>query len=381
MNYHLGAINDIQKDLSKDLRGGKAIQQEQLKHLTICCEQLMLAFLHGQSDGPVKKVRTVFRQQQHELLLMCDMAEGLKESEIQNRAVGELSYPEQFQEIILGLLDEMQIRLPYLWSYSFMVPRVLLKRFVNENRILLKGVLKDMTDKGYPNKLVDFIYHLYFSLAEGCATISFYQLNYLKELINVLSDELKGRVTENQRYCYNLLILCNLNSPEFYGLCRDSLFAQGDINHPVQERIVFLIAERKSVRQMSLMMKKPYISSSPSLDKMLLSFIDEEIVYLRELQHIGTDLTGSALNDNSFKVSFSVKQLAFFIHLQVESGIILEQRPKQIHLHSVNHYSTEDRLQISEKSFKNAYYSHADEDIKRVSAKLSEMLAIAQEIV
>ncbi|GAA4213206.1 hypothetical protein GCM10022289_45030 [Pedobacter jeongneungensis] len=81
----------------------------------------------------------------------------------------------------------------------------------------------------------------------------------------------------------------------------------------------------------------------------------------------------------SFRVGFTVRQLALFVRLQVESEIIIAQSPKTLHRYVTRHYSTMEKENISEKSFKNAYYSAMGNDVEKVIEKIATMLAIAQE--
>ena len=83
--------------------------------------------------------------------------------------------------------------------------------------------------------------------------------------------------------------------------------------------------------------------------------------------------------ESNFKVTFTVRQLALFINLQVEAGIITIKSPKLLHQYITKHYSTTEKEVISEKSFKNAYYGYVDKDIQKVIEKIVVMLNIAQD--
>jgi hypothetical protein len=123
----------------------------------------------------------------------------------------------------------------------------------------------------------------------------------------------------------------------------------------------------------------PFHKALPGIKSSLLNFVDAEISHLQSLEKIGGDLASYGQINENFRVSFSVKELAYFIHLQVECGIILEEKPKKIHQYIVGHYSTQETEKISEKSFKNATYSRSPNNVKKVITKLTEMLARAQD--
>lgn len=97
------------------------------------------------------------------------------------------------------------------------------------------------------------------------------------------------------------------------------------------------------------------------------------------MDRIGAHLNHQGLLDNRYKVTLTVKQLAIFIHLQVQAKIIITESPKLLHEYISKHYSTNETDRISAKSFKNAYYSASTEDLEKVIEKIVTMLAIAQE--
>lgn len=140
-----------------------------------------------------------------------------------------------------------------------------------------------------------------------------------------------------------------------------------------------LCSLEKIFTQSALSTPKRLFKELPKLGSLILKYIRAE---LRLIELLMDTNIGGMSNDpffGSFTVSLSVKQLAFFVFLQVETGILLTRTAKQIHQYFATRFSILEGGAISEKSFKNAYYSHSPEDILKVIDKLSQMLVIAEE--
>ena len=136
---------------------------------------------------------------------------------------------------------------------------------------------------------------------------------------------------------------------------------------------------KKLIGQVFKTISIPYNRNLPDIDESLLRYIESEISYLKSIDTIAEDLSSGGILDTNFRVNFTVRQLALFIHLQVEAGIITSQSPKTLHQYVTKHYSTVEKDNISEKSFKNAYYGNAGKDVEKVIEKIVDMLAIANE--
>ncbi|MET4081544.1 hypothetical protein ABIB40_001493 [Pedobacter sp. UYP30] len=150
------------------------------------------------------------------------------------------------------------------------------------------------------------------------------------------------------------------------------------INDPLEQQ-QYLFHLQKTFEQASIFASKSFFKGRPKLGIALISYIETELKLIDHLMDAGY---GNADKDpflGSFTVSLSVRQFAFFVFLQVETGILLTRTAKQVHQYFASRFSTIEGGTISEKSFKNAYYSHASEDIKKVIEKLSQMWVIAEE--
>ena len=184
---------------------------------------------------------------------------------------------------------------------------------------------------------------------------------------------------ENFEETILVLIRQNYNSPAAYDeICRWISTKLPTMISPLEQQ-QYLAHLKNIFQQASAFCGKRFYKNHKSLGQKLLKYIKAE----RKQIDLEIDTTRKGAtpypSQGNFTVSLSVKQLAFFAFLQVETGIILSQTAKQVHQHFTSRFSTMEGGTISEKSFKNAYYSHSPADIMKVIDKLSQMLALAEE--
>lgn len=229
------------------------------------------------------------------------------------------------------------------------------------------------TDMSLFDMLREFL--TYSNLAKSNTT--YFQLDYLHTIMDQLIDLSQQNSGYHEQPYLNLLIANNFNWPTFFHYCCSAILSDRDGCSNMTLSYHELLWNQKNIQQIHSSTAHPFNRSLPGIKQSLLDFIQAEISYMQNLNIIAGELNGQGTLQDNFKTSFSVKELAFFIHLQVECGIILEDRPKRVHEYVVGHYTTRETNKISEKSFKNAYYSNSRED--KVTAKLAEMLARAQQ--
>ena len=170
-----------------------------------------------------------------------------------------------------------------------------------------------------------------------------------------------------------------VNHSIFFDYAKTFILNEIESNTALSDQIALTCTFRKEIRMLLIANKTRQFPAQPGINKFIRKFIREELLRLRAMEFVNQETPEAGIMNANYKVSFSVKQLAFFVHLQMETGIIIWQRAKFAHQYIARHFSTVERESISEKSVRNAHYSHASEDIKKVIAKLGEMLALAQE--
>lgn len=206
--------------------------------------------------------------------------------------------------------------------------------------------------------------------------ITFGEMVYQGELLIFLKE--KATVIKEEPMLYIELLRAGYNRPDFLNHYLKDIGRQISEGNSIAEQYRKVISIRKEVDQL-------LPTGNPILDRpswkiraRIKKFLAAELKFLKLLDFITSELINTGILDANYKVSLSVKQLAFYIFLNVECGIITEQKAKKVHEYVISHVATSEKQGISEKSFKNAYYVHAPEDIKKIIEKLGRMLAIAR---
>jgi hypothetical protein len=351
-------IDAIEKECSRILLAMKMAQ-------TLNKKRLIRPYVVHHQQGLIMLLKSLYDQHQHQNFLIQN-----KENSILLKAS---------IKIIAALLEDLEMHFSSYWNEGLDLPpsvwtsrrKTLGTQWIwcleqTEQLMLSPGLLLILKTELSP-------------ALDTETWLSAQQIAYLEGLIQSFSSLLQDLSNCDNWDIILILLEMNFNAPVFYKFCSNYLLQKiGDGAH-LDEHYRSLSFTLKVLKQIIPRTDRHYQKELPSISTSLINFIQAEIDHVRDIDRIANDLAGSGLVDRNFRVSFTVKQLAFFIHLQVECGIILEERPKTVHKYITSHYNTRDQESISEKSFKNAYYSRISDDMNKVIAKLAEMLAIAQE--
>jgi len=378
MNYQLDYINSLYKNISTGLRLAKEKQKSILVELEEECGRVLLSLQHCLGSSVPENLQIGFSQHQNDLLLIYQGIHLKMENPNSPSKEAGLPFLTECVNIIRDLIFNLEIHFPKFWDKSLQVPQALLNDFIRSNENKISSLLALSQRISPDDKLHNVLDDLFLFRENPKKAVCFYQLDYLLAVLDILNRENEIGKIRSWKDLVNLLIECNLNSPLFHKTCCEIILSRLDTAGSLRDQFELLSRDKKELIRLS-----PCLSSSlridlPLIKESLLKFVEAELCYLREIEGIASSLSANGIVQDDYMVSLSVKQLAFFIHLQVECGIILETRPKQIRQHVTSHYSTAEVENISEKSFKNAYYSHSQQDINKVSEKLSKMLAISQ---
>ena len=178
----------------------------------------------------------------------------------------------------------------------------------------------------------------------------------------------------------HLLMIAGFNHPEFMMLILQELKMEIVGERSAAGQYTKIISMIKEIKQLPFTGISLFDKRARKMKSQITKYLSSELKFLKELDFINSELVNMDILDAKYKVSLSVKQLAFYVFLNVECGIITEQRAKKIHEYVISHVATSEKADISEKSLKNAYYVHAPEDIRKIMEKLGKMLALAQSL-
>ncbi|WP_412467482.1 hypothetical protein [Pedobacter sp. KLB.chiD] len=289
---------------------------------------------------------------------------------------------EDHRKLLEVMLTSLEGLLNYLWKYyplefdlSIQPSTSAIEKYQQENQQKIDAAIHYINYLEISQELKGIIKDTLYLKLSGTTTYKWISFNL--ELIDYLYDNNDTQLSEEA--IIGRLISRQFNHPRFYEFCHTVVIEKLNSLSAISDHYRELVYMRKSLIQIPEIAVSLYSPFSEAIKDSLLKLFDSELEFLKELDFINTELVNSGLLDSTYKVSLSVKQLAFYIFLNVEAGIIIEQKATRIHQYVISHVSTAEKPEISEKSFSNGYYVHNPEDIRRVSEKLARMLAIAQE--
>ncbi|MCX2477201.1 hypothetical protein OQZ33_22900 [Pedobacter sp. MC2016-05] len=379
MDYQLDPIYALYQTAEK-LNGDVTKQgQHILEELEGECSRVLTLMLHSKMADDA--TRSMIRRHQYSLTIL--------ENSIHKSLAKPSTATQPKAQQISAVLKEFTIQIVELGAsirkyfpthFDTTHPAGLTELEINADQLNKKLNETEFNMRQNPDKgLLDLLKLTlsYSHLSKSNAT--HFQLGYL----HALTDQLLERSKKNEEYdeqdYITLLISNEFNCPAFFHYCCIAIIRERDKFENIALSYQELLWRKKSIQQIQPYTYQPFHPSLPGIKSSLLDFIRAEMGYMKNLQKIAGELNAQGTLQDNFKTSLSVKELAFFIHLQVECGIILENRPKKVHEYAVGHYSTRETEKISEKSFKNAYYTNSREEIAKVTAKLAEMLARAEQ--
>ncbi|WP_230145091.1 hypothetical protein [Pedobacter sp. Bi36] len=282
---------------------------------------------------------------------------------------------------LITILDGLDTIIWHIFTYfhdqfdqkSFLTNKIIsnhnkdIKNTIEHHLNLLK---RSDIDQELTEILVDALY----LRLDGCPR--FLHLDFSDHLFNYLQTNVKGEISKEK--LLKMLISWKFNHPRFFEYYMQNIIGKLRESSTISEHFRDLIFQKKMISQIPVESIIPYNSFLPAINDSLITAIDAELDFMKQLDFLNSELLNSGILDSTYKVSLSVKQLAYLIYLVVEVGIITERKAKRVHEYIISHVSTIETEKISEKSFSNGYYVPNSVDIGIVSDKLAQMLAKAQ---
>jgi len=356
---------------------GKELQNEILKE----SKQIISSIQHNVTQIAPDRSKAYIRQHQSGLVqLMDELAAMVDEDNLnacqKNKNEGISSIVNLLNKMVLDL----QQYLPYYFDYDCAVSITTQKKLLVNIEENSSKILKNLGELNTDNEIIIFFKYIFEHLNSSPSRFTFEQAIYLYEFFESLEIALNKFVPSlAMPGIILLLVSLNFNHPYFYHSCCSHFNHELQKCESISEQYRLIHFFKKLIGQIFKTISIPYNRNLSNIDESLLRYIKSEISYLKSIDTVAEDLSRGGILDSNFKVTFTVRQLAIFIHLQVEAGIITTQSPKALHQYITKHYSTAEKDTISEKSFKNAYYGNIGKDVEKVIDKIVAMLAIAQE--
>jgi hypothetical protein len=349
----------------------KAIKEESLR--------LLYAIQQNLSSLKPEKGRFYLVQRQKELSLILEELE--KEVAAQLQSTHEKANLLNTCKVAIDhLLTELERYFPTYFDYQAAVSPGRIKNFQQELEGLITEFSKILESKAMIGHTLENFDRFFKQLFIDNKNITYQRIIYLRNFFLEMIKELNQ--SPNVLETLDIIVIAislNFNHPAFYHFACRYFKEEVESCENITEQYRTLNFLKKTLQQVFKILPSHYNQNLPPIDESLNRYIEAELDYLKSIELTAEDLRSGGLLENNFKVTLTVRQLAIFIHLQVESEIIIAQSPMVLRQYVTKHYSTLEKENFSEKSFKNAYYSNVGKDVEKVIEKITVMLAIAQE--
>ncbi|WP_406826125.1 hypothetical protein [Pedobacter sp. KACC 23697] len=344
-------------------------------------KRVISSILHHVAQAEPDRAKAYTRQHQRGLLqLMDELGASMNEDAPNNNRKNGNDEISNIANLINQMVLDLQQLFPYYFDYDCPIPAVSQKQLLSNITENASQMLKNIEELHADHETITLFKHIFEHINSSSSRFTFEQAGYLKDFLESIKLALNksGSPLELSEIML-LLVSLNFNHPCFYHFCCSHLNHELQKCENISEQYRLIHFFKKLIGQVFKTINIPYNRNLPNIDESILRYIESEISYLKSIDTIAEDLSRGGILESNFKVTFTVRQLAIFINLQVEAGIISTNSPKALHQYVTKHYSTAEKAIISAKSFKNAYYGNVEKDVQKVIDKIVTMLAIAQE--
>ncbi|ARS40412.1 hypothetical protein CA265_12390 [Sphingobacteriaceae bacterium GW460-11-11-14-LB5] len=310
-------------------------------------------------DEIVKESKRIFNAIQHHITQIAPdrskayltqhqkgLIQLMEELETMMHDSPDASHENKTEEInsLINLLNQMVLDLqhyfPYYFDYHSPVPLIYQKQVLLNIAENSTQIFTNLEELHADLEAIEVFTHIFEHLNSAAGRFTFEQAGYLRDFFESLQIALKKFVPPLEMPGIILLLSAlNFNHPSFYHSCCSHFNHELQKCENISEQYRLLHFFKKLIGQVFKTISLPYSRNLPDIDESLLRYIESEISYLKSIDTIAEDLSAGGILDSSFKVSFTVRQLAIFIHLQVEAGIITTQSPKALHQYITKNYT------------------------------------------
>jgi len=366
MNYELIGLEEILKKLNDGEAGEELLGLEQEKiRISVA---MKLAVMNSGKNAAGAYIRT------HQYGLY-ELLEKVNERLTKSKSKAEIISCNRITKLLCELFCDIEKRYPDHFDKQAILPGSISNPRLAHLRESFSDLFSQTENGQAQHELMKMLAGIIFSEIDHDQKVSLHKISYLKIFAERLTLMTQDKVPVESFEFILFIASLNFNHPAFYNLCYEFIRGQKDALETAEAQLEVLKFYIKRAEQTPPILSVTYLVEMRSIQESLRRLIDAEITYLERSKENGDNLN---LMNSHFKINLTVRQLAIFINLQSSCGIIQTDKPKLIHEYVTSHYSTEETAHISEKSFKNAYYSNAIADLDKVLEKLTEMLIIGQ---
>jgi hypothetical protein len=380
MNYELFTYHQIfDQTINNDQKTTTNI--EELKaDIKLESERILIALQNNIGNQDPPKAQQYIHQHQQAIHVILEDLDKLQDTEESNSTDNKKQIIKIFSTSSEDLLSALQKYFPAHFNYQSKLPSSLLKKTKEDIEQKTAHLINVLTAQKDQNQITNNLEDNLYSILTQHSSLTYHQKAYMENFLEKLTAKIEQ--AENRIGKMDILlhiISSNYNHPLFYTFSCQYFSEETGRCEELSAQYSTLKFIKKCIKQNYTPNKDIYNPDQPPIQHSLIRYIKTELEYLESMDKIGAHLHQHGLLDERYKVTLTVKQLAIFIHLQVEANIIIAEAPKLLHEYIAKHYSTNETDRISAKSFKNAYYSASTDDLEKVIDKIVTMLAIAQE--
>lgn len=214
------------------------------------------------------------------------------------------------------------------------------------------------------------------------AMVSYRRVIYLKELCRELNSlcELKVDDQELEEQVCASMVYINFNSLKLFNHCAKTIKESFQQKQKLNEQLEVLAHYLKKINQVH---EKPGFSYKPShksIKSQLSDWVTEEIIFLERKQQLSfgfkVEQSEIQIQEKSFKIQTdsSVAQVAYFIRILVDTGLIKNKNTVELIRFFAAHISSKRVQNIAKESFRRKFYEVEDSVKQLVKEDLIKML-------
>ncbi|MFO8234725.1 MAG: hypothetical protein R6U04_04880 [Bacteroidales bacterium] len=265
---------------------------------------------------------------------------------------------------IENLLSFMKSYFTKYFNHNDKIPeqyRLVAQRELRENNRQLYYQLK--SEKNCT--LLDIAFYPIKKIHESNESVSFRRLIYIEKLSKEINNSCLSCPgnSNNCRLKTNLIYL-NFNSYRFFCFLTQEITYEYTEKDTICGQIEKLCHHLKQINQVQVNSDFIYKPEQKPLNEQLLSWLMEEISYLEKKRELSSSMVrdNKALLNKDFKIitGQSVSQVAFFLKLLVDVGVITNRNQRELIQFVASNIKTKQTTHISPESLRTKYY-HVDE--------------------
>ncbi|OIR07649.1 hypothetical protein GALL_103140 [mine drainage metagenome] len=246
------------------------------------------------------------------------------------------SYTEnlQLEEVYKSTLSNIEHILSFIekqYKQYFNLNQKVPDNYLLISRSNIKASLKKLKahfiSEGLDNNFIQIILYPYLRLLNNTnVTYTYRDLIYIKKLLAYQQEILSASSQNLKDQLIESLFYFNCNSKRFYPFYVNMLSAEIEAEQSVQQKIIIISRHLKLINQFQ---QKPGYSFNPkaiSVREQVSIWLEEELIFVEKQmktnQLFSIPHQPTTVDDDGINVSFTVKELAMFAQLMMESGII-----------------------------------------------------------